>query len=187
MTNLFIEAHKLTREIAAKYEVNYQAQFGICLSYLLEKGEKEMIKVTIDKYFNNLDNVKLRLVTNRFIAFSEKTEEYKSLKKLDEDHFDEKEKEWISANRKYFIINKGYNEDDFGMMEAYTNYYFTKESIENIDKEAEEYKESDKHKEKLEKENERMNDFSKLNELAMTTNNDDFEDVTGLKRQDYLI
>lgn len=41
--NLFTKAHKMTREIAAKYEVNYQAQFTLCLNYLFEnKGEIKM-------------------------------------------------------------------------------------------------------------------------------------------------
>lgn len=43
MKQTFIAAHKMTREIAAKYEVDYQVQFGLCLSYLLnKKGEKTM-------------------------------------------------------------------------------------------------------------------------------------------------
>lgn len=41
MKNLFKEAHKMTREIATKYEVNYQSQFGLVLSYLLENKEEE--------------------------------------------------------------------------------------------------------------------------------------------------
>lgn len=43
MKNLFKQAHKMTKEIVGKYEVNYQAQFTLCLNYLLEnKGEVEM-------------------------------------------------------------------------------------------------------------------------------------------------
>ena len=46
MKNLFIKAHKMTREIKEQYnEVDYQVQFGLCLSYLHEnKEEKKMIK-----------------------------------------------------------------------------------------------------------------------------------------------
>lgn len=44
MKKIFIEAHKMTGEIVKEYEVDYQAQFGLCLSYLLEKKEeKEML------------------------------------------------------------------------------------------------------------------------------------------------
>ena len=45
MKKIFIEAHKMTRRIKAEYpEVNYQVQFGLCLSFLFEeeKEEKEM-------------------------------------------------------------------------------------------------------------------------------------------------
>jgi len=42
---LFLKAHQMTREIKRQYqEVDYRAQFGLCLSYLLKnrKEEKEM-------------------------------------------------------------------------------------------------------------------------------------------------
>lgn len=42
MKNIMKEAHKMTREIKKEYpEVDYQAQLGICLSFLYEE-EKEM-------------------------------------------------------------------------------------------------------------------------------------------------
>ena len=42
MKNIMKEAHRMTREIKKEYpEVDYQAQLGICLSFLYEK-EKEM-------------------------------------------------------------------------------------------------------------------------------------------------
>lgn len=45
MKAIFKEAHKMTREIKEEYsEVDYQAQFGLCLSFLFEetKGDKGM-------------------------------------------------------------------------------------------------------------------------------------------------
>ena len=43
MKNLFKAAHKMTKEITKKYKnVDYRAQFGLCLVYLQEKGEKNM-------------------------------------------------------------------------------------------------------------------------------------------------
>lgn len=47
MKNLFKEAHKLTKEIKAEYpNIDYKAQFGICLSYLQEmKGECKMVEL----------------------------------------------------------------------------------------------------------------------------------------------
>lgn len=44
MKNLFKKAHKMTREMVKEYGVDYQAQFGLCLSYLLEE-EKEAKEV----------------------------------------------------------------------------------------------------------------------------------------------
>ena len=42
MKKIFKEAHKLTKEMVKKYNTNYQAQFQINLSYLLEeKGGSE--------------------------------------------------------------------------------------------------------------------------------------------------
>lgn len=50
MKKMFIEAHKMTREMVEKYGVDYQAQFGLNLSYLLEKEEeKEMLEKGIKK------------------------------------------------------------------------------------------------------------------------------------------
>lgn len=43
---LFVKAHKLTKEIVKETGVNYRVQFGICLSFLYKNnGEK---KATID-------------------------------------------------------------------------------------------------------------------------------------------
>lgn len=41
--NLMKEAHKMTKEIKEQYpEVDYQAQLGLCLSFLAQEGEQEM-------------------------------------------------------------------------------------------------------------------------------------------------
>lgn len=41
--NLMQEAHKMTKEIKEQYpEVDYQAQLGLCLSFLTQEGEQEM-------------------------------------------------------------------------------------------------------------------------------------------------
>lgn len=44
MKKIFKEAHRMTREMVEKYGVDYQAQFGLCLSYLLENKEEEEVK-----------------------------------------------------------------------------------------------------------------------------------------------
>lgn len=44
--NLMKEAHKMTKEIKEQYpEVDYQAQLGLCLSFLAQKGEEEVKKI----------------------------------------------------------------------------------------------------------------------------------------------
>ena len=46
MINLMKEAHKLTREIKAEYkDIDYKAQLGICISYLSNKEEREMVEL----------------------------------------------------------------------------------------------------------------------------------------------
>lgn len=47
MKNLFKEAHKLTKEIKKEFSnVDYKAQFGICLSYLQEKkGDCKVVEL----------------------------------------------------------------------------------------------------------------------------------------------
>lgn len=44
MKKVFKEAHKMTREMVKKYGVDYQAQFGLCLSYILNEEEKNEMK-----------------------------------------------------------------------------------------------------------------------------------------------
>lgn len=46
-SNLVKAAHKMAKEIKSQYpEVNYSLQFGLCLSYLLNKGDNDMLKRT---------------------------------------------------------------------------------------------------------------------------------------------
>lgn len=43
---LMIKAHKMAKEIKAQYpEVDYKFQLGLCLAYLHEEGEKEMVEL----------------------------------------------------------------------------------------------------------------------------------------------
>ena len=46
MMNLMKEAHRLTKEIKREYpEVDYKAQLGLCISYLSNKEEREMVEL----------------------------------------------------------------------------------------------------------------------------------------------
>ena len=50
--NLMKEAHKMTKEIKEQYpEVDYQAQLGLCLSFLAQEGEKKMTVINRKKFF----------------------------------------------------------------------------------------------------------------------------------------
>ena len=45
MKNLFKAAHKMTREMVAKYkDIDYKAQFVLCLAYLQENKEEKEVK-----------------------------------------------------------------------------------------------------------------------------------------------
>lgn len=49
MKKVFKKAHEMTRKFVEEYGVDYQAQFSLCLSYLLnEKNKKEVIKMKIE-------------------------------------------------------------------------------------------------------------------------------------------
>ena len=64
MKKIFKEAHKMTREMVKKYKVDYQAQFGLCLSYLLknkkEENEVKELKPATLKLGNRKYEVELR-------------------------------------------------------------------------------------------------------------------------------
>lgn len=46
MKKIFKRAHKMAREIKREYpDVNYRVQFGLCLSYLLNKKEEEKMMI----------------------------------------------------------------------------------------------------------------------------------------------
>lgn len=56
MKKIFIEAHKMTREMVEEYEVDYQTQFGLNLSYLLnKKEEEEMLNEEIRKELEKME------------------------------------------------------------------------------------------------------------------------------------
>ena len=148
---------------------------------------REDIKIAIDKYFENLDNVKLEKLSNNGIVINDKTEEYKKLNELDSDYFYNTEENWIRKNKKYFTVTKSNTKDDFGMIHQYTKYFFTKDNIAKVDKEIAEYKQTKEYKEKMKKKEESNNRFNELCKLAETMSNADFEDATGLSRENYLI
>jgi len=86
MKNLFKAAHKLTKEIKAEYpEVDYRAQFSICLSYLQNNKEEKTMENDFGYqevanqngvlYFavDNLDGLKVAYLTKEKNLYNGKT------------------------------------------------------------------------------------------------------------------
>lgn len=80
MKKIFIEAHKMTREMKESYpEVDYQAQFGLCVSYLLEKKEeKQMLKGSEKqvKWAEDIRNEWLEKIKSHGEMYSKRGQEY---------------------------------------------------------------------------------------------------------------
>ena len=58
LSKIFKKAHEMTRRFVKEYGVDYQAQFGLCLSFLFEeKEEKEMEGTITDKIFRAAEEV----------------------------------------------------------------------------------------------------------------------------------
>lgn len=52
---LFVKAHKLTKEIVKETGVNYRTQFGICLSFLYKEGVEETM--TVDEAIKKVETL----------------------------------------------------------------------------------------------------------------------------------
>lgn len=138
------------------------------------------IKKAIDKYFKELDNVKLGELSNYSYYFKEDNEELES---LNTDYYNETKRKWLENNKKYIVkIKDEWEKNEMGQMENIREYEFKKENIEAIDKKI---KERESNKSEARKESEIR--YAKLYDLAEELSDEDFEDITGLKREDYLI
>lgn len=52
MKKILKEAHKLTKEMKAKYpEVDYRTQLGLCISYLLEEEKDVKVELKVKQWF----------------------------------------------------------------------------------------------------------------------------------------
>lgn len=104
MKKIFKKAHEMTREFVKEYGVNYQAQFGLCLSFLFEKergmemvelkGTKKQVKWAEDirdsmiKGLEELkENENLRYHFGRDITIDEVKETIAEIKKIDSSKF----------------------------------------------------------------------------------------------------
>ncbi len=91
MKKVFKKAHEMTRKFVEEYGVDYQAQFGLCLSYLLdEKNKKEEGSMKIEmkelkgtekqiKFANDIKEATLEIV-NQFERAIEQYSKHEEMK-----------------------------------------------------------------------------------------------------------
>lgn len=96
MKKVFKKAHEMTRRFVEKYGVDYQAQFGLCLSYLLNNlNNKEEGNMKIEmkelkgtekqvKFANDIKEVVLEIVEQ----LPEKIEKYSKDEKMTEKYME---------------------------------------------------------------------------------------------------
>lgn len=142
---------------------------------------REESKKVIDRYFEKLDNVTLTGIGRGLYAIYDKPEGFEEMKKLNKKYFEKIENNWIEENKKYFIVTEKWVKNGIGQMEKEKKAIFKKENIEMKEKEIAERKVKSEARKKSEER------YNKLYELAETMNDEDFEDITGLRREDYLI
>lgn len=62
------KAHQMTQEIKTEYpEVDYKFQLGLCLAYLYQEGEKEMIRYTTERGTKVEIKLEGRLITDLIV------------------------------------------------------------------------------------------------------------------------
>lgn len=70
--NLFEEAHKMTKEIIEKNEeknIDYQAQFGLCVTYLLETKDGKQITIKIKGDATDKEKAQINKVAKAFADY----------------------------------------------------------------------------------------------------------------------
>lgn len=80
MKNIFKQAHKMTREIVEKYDVDYRVQFGLCLQFLFEESKEitneEDLKERLVNVMEKESEIKLEEIThyscNKWIKYDKK-------------------------------------------------------------------------------------------------------------------
>ncbi len=134
MKNLFKKAHEMTREMKERYpEVDYQTQFGLCLSYLFEEGKEEEevkeLKGTPKQiaWAEKIREEQMEAVyrfQERWIAKLEKENNQEEIDKINDiviklENLDEASK-WIDINQGmitlHFLINPKRREDTLKSM-----------------------------------------------------------------------
>lgn len=178
LSKVFKEAHKMTRELVRKYKVNYQAQFSLCLSYLLNREEKEMIDVKkLEEMILKKDNTKTEVTINEWEKYDKHrvyiNVKVKNRRRSVTSYIDLDTDEIITKN------NDSYKDWIMSLVEA-------------VDEIVKEYKEEiielavNKKEEKTEvkKDNNKVDLHAEFLGLDNNLSSEDFEDITGLKKFD---
>lgn len=175
-TSYFNNNEKQQGKIVVRFDNAWEKLKGFSGTTLTEEQYQEVInyqeetKKTIDNYFENLENAKLKLLSNGSIVFL-KTEEQEELRDLNDSYFSDISYIWIRENTKNFTkerktVNKGH-----GVMDIEVIYTFDKEKNEVAE---------------TKKQNKNNKRYDGLRELAQTMSDEDFEDVTGMKK-DFIL
>lgn len=135
----------------------------------------------IDNFFENIEKAELSELSNGSIVLNNTG----GVKLLDTSYFNEKLQKWIQENKKYFVKHNDLEEIDDMMYDNIT-YTFNKNNTASIDEEIEDIKSTKEYKERQDKIKQNEKKYFELNELANSLTDDDFEDVTGLARGDYV-
>ena len=153
----------------------------------LIKIKTDVMEMT-DKYFENLNKIEIENHNGYWVI---NTKEYNELERLYKSYARQKHVKWINKNKdKFSYIREGFSYNYLGNIKGDIDiYYFDKDiKVEDIKikpiktKESKELTEEQKIK-KAESEAR----YNKLHELAEKLKDEDFEDVTGLPREDFLI
>lgn len=150
-----------------------------------EETYKEIVRIKeetediINRYFENLDNVEMYCLNNRYYYIDEETKGYKETKKLNIRYFKEIERNWMNENIKN-LVKTGEKVEPY--QDTIYYYEFTKTNAKDLEEKREEYKQTDEYK----KQREITNRYSELAKMAETMSDKEFEEKTGLLKEHIL-
>ena len=132
------------------------------------KSIKANIEKAIDNLFENIQTAELQLLSNGIISIVE-TKEMEELKERAPRYFQDVSENWIIENKQHFTKERNTVQYEDGSMDTQISYKFNRE---NATEKAET------------KRVETNNIYTELRELARTMADEDFEDITGRRKED---
>lgn len=108
MKKIFKEAHKMTKEMVKKYKVDYITQFGLNLSYLLEKKEEIKMLIGSEKQIKWAEELlgKLEQYVARVREGYEKGEALEEEKEKFENFYNQSLKSILENDKSWEVIEK---------------------------------------------------------------------------------